>query len=80
MTDINPKSSSTPNMSSETASKTVTEYKFKVLPENYKNFDLSFKLIVIGDSGVGKFCLNKNAMKNVFDKSKQQLASIFLIS
>jgi len=29
--------------------------------------DLSFKLIVIGESGVGKSCLTKKATKNVFD-------------
>ena len=45
------------------------KYKFEILPEDYTNFDLSFKLIVIGDSGVGKSCLTNNAVKNIFDDS-----------
>ena len=47
----------------------VEKYKFEILPEDYTNFDLSFKLIVIGDSGVGKSCLTNNAVKNIFDDS-----------
>ena len=47
----------------------VEKYKFEILPEDYTNFDLSFKLIVIGDSGVGKSCLTNNAVKNIFDES-----------
>ena len=42
-------------------------YKFEILPEDETNFDLSFKLIVIVDSGVGKSCLTNNAVKNIFD-------------
>jgi GTPase SAR1 family protein len=33
------------------------EYTWEVLPDDYTQYDLSFKLIVIGDSGVGKSCL-----------------------
>jgi small GTP-binding protein len=69
MTDTSPKTSTTSNTSSETASKSETEYKFEILPEDYTNFDLSFKLIVIGDSGVGKSCLTNNAIKNTFDEA-----------
>ena len=47
----------------------VEKYKFEILPEDYTNFDLSFKIIVIGDSGVGKSCLTNNAVKNIFDDS-----------
>ena len=47
----------------------VEKYKFEILPEDYTNFDLSFKLIVIGDGGVGKSCLTNNAVKNIFDDS-----------
>ena len=43
--------------------------KFEILPEDFTNFDLSFKLIVIGDSCVGKSCQTNNAVKNTFDKS-----------
>ena len=47
----------------------VEKYKFEILPEDYTNFDLSFKLIVLGDGGVGKSCLTNNAVKNIFDDS-----------
>ena len=47
----------------------VEKYKFEILPEDYTNFDLSFKLIVVGDGGVGKSCLTNNAVKNIFDDS-----------
>ena len=63
MTDI-PSESSTQSASSEN-SKPEANYKFEILPEDYTNFDLSFKLIVIGDSGVGKSCLTNNAVKNI---------------
>lgn len=39
----------------------------EVLPEDYAQYDLSFKLIVIGDSGVGKSCLTNKATKNTFE-------------
>jgi small GTP-binding protein len=37
------------------------------LPDDYTQYDLSFKLIVIGDSGVGKSCLSMKATKNLFE-------------
>ena len=43
------------------------EKNYLILPEEYTNFDLSFKLVVIGDSGVGKSCLTKKASTNVFE-------------
>ena len=36
------------------------------LPEDYPQYDLSFKLIFIGDSGVGKSGLTSKAVKNTF--------------
>ena len=69
MTDTSPEPSSTSNTSSETPSKSESEYKFEILPEDYTNFDLSFKLIVIGDGGVGKSCLTNYAVKNIFDEA-----------
>ena len=42
-------------------------FKAEVLPTDPGDFDLSFKLIVIGDSGVGKSCLAVKATKDVFD-------------
>ena len=43
------------------------EFKVELLPEDYAQYDLSFKLIVIGDSGVGKSCLTTKAVKNNFE-------------
>ena len=52
------------------SSKELTfDFDYELLPENYSKFDLSFKLIVIGDSGVGKSCLTTMATKNIFEES-----------
>ena len=40
---------------------------YEVLPEDFVNFDLSFKIILIGDSGVGKSCLTMKGTKNYFE-------------
>ena len=39
----------------------------EILPDNFSQYDLSFKLIVIGDSGVGKSCLTMRATKDYFE-------------
>ena len=39
----------------------------EMLPEDYPQYDLSFKIIFIGDSGVGKSCLTSKAVKNTFE-------------
>jgi len=52
-----------------------TSPNIEVLPDEYSQYDLSFKLIVIGDSGmwyfceigVGKSCLTLKATKNIFE-------------
>lgn len=52
----------------DTAGKAETNtstHKIEILPDDYANYDLSFKLIVIGDSGVGKSCLTNKATKNI---------------
>ena len=43
------------------------QLKYEVLPDDYTQYDLSFKVIVIGDSGVGKSCLTNKATNNVFE-------------
>ena len=43
------------------------DYKIEFLPEDYSQYDLSFKLIFIGDAGVGKSCLTTQAIKNTFE-------------
>ena len=42
-----------------------------MLPEDYPQYDLSFKLIFIGDSSVGKSCLTSKAVKNNFEEYYQ---------
>ena len=47
------------------------EITIETLPEDYAQYDLSFKMIVIGDSGVGKSCLTTKAVKNKFEEFYQ---------
>jgi len=47
----------------------IIKYKYEILSEDYINFDLSFKLIVIGDGGVGKSSLANNGIKKIFDET-----------
>ena len=47
------------------------DYKVELLPEDYAQYDLTFKLIFIGDSGVGKSCLTTKAVKNNFEEYYQ---------
>ena len=42
--------------------------KAEVLPEDYNQYDLSFKMIVIGDAGVGKSCLTTKAAKGIYEE------------
>ena len=44
-----------------------SQLKYEILPDDYTQYDLSFKVIVIGDSGVGKSCLTNKATNNVFE-------------
>ena len=40
----------------------------EALPKEYKDYDLTFKLIIVGDSSVGKSCLTMKATKNLFEE------------
>ena len=42
---------------------------YEILGEDYPKFDLSFKVIMIGDSNVGKEDFRLNLKKNVFEDS-----------
>ena len=54
-----------------TTSTNEEDYKIELLPEDYPQYDLSFKLIFIGDSSVGKSCLTAKALKNNFEEYYQ---------
>ena len=41
----------------------------ELLPETHKNFDLSFKIILIGDARSGKTSLSSKATRNTFDSN-----------
>ena len=45
------------------------ELSYELLPENFQEYDMSYKLIVIGDCGVGKSCLTAKATKNYFEEN-----------
>ena len=42
---------------------------YEILSDDYPKYDHSFKLIIIGDSGVGKSALSVKATKNIFESS-----------
>ena len=58
--------SNTPNTPTESSPEII---KAVVLPDDYNQYDLSFKMIVIGDAGVGKSCLTSQASKGIFEES-----------
>ena len=43
------------------------ELQYELLKEDYPHYDLSFKIIVIGNAGVGKSCLSLQATKKRFE-------------
>ena len=45
--------------------------KAEVLKDDNSQYDLSFKMMVIGDAGVGKSCLTAKAVKNNFEEYYQ---------
>ena len=48
--------------------KDLSKYPYEILTENYLDYDISFKLIVIGDSGIGKSQLINKAIKKKIDE------------
>jgi small GTP-binding protein len=50
---------------------TSEDKSYQILNEDYAEFDLSFKVIVIGNSGVGKTCLTTKATKDIFSDKHQ---------
>jgi small GTP-binding protein len=49
--------------------KETEEGEYEILREDFPKFDLSFKIIVIGDAGVGKSCLSLQATKRRFESN-----------
>ena len=49
-------------------SKKENDLEYEVLSETFNDYDLSYKIIVIGDSGVGKSCLTTRGTKNHYDE------------
>ena len=47
--------------------KKLEDLTYEVLAEEFSEYDLSFKIIVVGDSGVGKSCLTMKGTKNHFE-------------
>ena len=43
------------------------DYPVEIISQNTSDFELSFKMIIIGDSGVGKSCLSIRGTKDVFE-------------
>ena len=46
---------------------TQNEYNVEILQHNTGDYELSFKIIIIGDSNVGKSCLTMRGTKNIFE-------------
>ena len=47
----------------------MSDLKCEILSDEFPTFDLSFKIIIIGDQGVGKSCLSIKASRNYFEDS-----------
>ena len=45
------------------------EFNIELLPEDFAQYDISFKVIVIGNAGVGKSCLSMQATKRRFENN-----------
>ena len=51
--------------------KNIDDIQVEILPDDHSQYDLSFKMIMIGDPGVGKSCLSTQAIRNVFNETYQ---------
>jgi len=45
----------------------MQDLKCQILSDDFPSFDLSFKIIIVGDSAVGKSCLSIKATRNYFE-------------
>ena len=46
--------------------KEIEKKDFEVLEDDYSHYDIAFKIIIIGNAGVGKSCLSLRGTKNFF--------------
>ena len=44
------------------------DLQYEILPEDFSESDLGFKMIIVGDSGIGKSCLTLKGIKNHFEE------------
>ena len=56
-----------PQVQNEDCGDLEIDFNYEILPDDFLQYDLSFKIIVIGDSGVGKSCLTNRATTNLFE-------------
>ncbi len=42
---------------------------YEILNEDYSEYDIAYKIIIIGNSGVGKTCLSLRGTKNIFNNN-----------
>jgi len=56
------------NKNNQESIKDIQELETKIMPDDFTMFDLSFKIIIIGDSGVGKSCITLKATRNYFEE------------
>lgn len=55
-------------MESKDSKNSKEKYQIEIIGEQYKEYDFSYKIIVIGNSGVGKSCLSLKSTKGVFEE------------
>ena len=60
-------SEDSPQVQNEDLGDLEIDFNYEILPDDFVQYDFSFKLIVIGDSGVGKSCLTNRITTNLFE-------------
>ena len=58
----------TNNTSFQNEEEEKDKLQIEIIGEQYKEYDFSYKLIVVGNSGVGKSCLSLKSTKGVFEE------------
>ena len=52
-----------------TSSVTSEDLTIELLPQDHHSFDISFKMVIVGDAGVGKSCLTSKAALGTFEEA-----------